>query len=118
VTAAEFIATVQDAGGELYFEDTTLKLRAPKGVLTPDLRAQWPQIKPDVVRFIVRGWEMAERWEAYCAEHTTLAFCTRCAAEVQRWPWEDTSDLLCLDCARAELEDEDDPVIAEVLRTP
>jgi hypothetical protein len=99
VTAAEFIAAVQDAGGELYFEDTTLKLRAPKGVLSPELRAQWPQIKLDVVRFIIAGWQAQERWQQYLAEHTIPSFCTSCAAEVQRWEWEDTATILCLDCA-------------------
>jgi hypothetical protein len=48
-----------------------------------------------------------ERWAAYLAAHTVPAWCSRCAAEIVVWPWEDLRSCLCLDCARQELAAED-----------
>ena len=117
MTASEFIAAVQDVGGELYFEDTSLKIRTPKGALSAELRAFWPAIKPDVARFVVAGWEARERWQQYVAAHNKDAHCTDCGCETTIWEWDDFEGALCYWCAKAMLmgEDEPDPVIAEML---
>jgi hypothetical protein len=113
--ASEFLAYVQGLGGQVYVKGDDLSLHMPEGTLTPELRQTWLGLKLDLKLFVIRGWEMAERWEAFCTQNTDLAWCTGCAAEVRRFPWEETATILCLDCARQQLEDEDDPVIQEVL---
>jgi hypothetical protein len=109
VTPSEFLAQVQSLGGEVYVKGDDLALRMRKGTLTDELRQLWAEVKLDLKVFVIKAWEAEERWQAYLAEHTVLSVCTRCAAQVQRWPWEDTATVLCLRCARLQLEDEDDP---------
>jgi hypothetical protein len=98
--------------------DADLRLRMPKGRLTPELRARWGELKWRIARdVVITGWEMEERWARYREQHTHLAFCTSCGAEVGAFPWEEPATILCLTCARSGLEAEDDQLIRSVLAT-
>jgi hypothetical protein len=119
MTPSAFLAHVQSLGGQVYIKGDDLGFRMPKGQMTDELRALWQQLKLDVKWFVIRGWEAEERWSRYRSQHTQPAWCTSCAAEIAVFPWEDSRTVLCLDCARQHLREEDeeeDPLIAAVLQ--
>jgi hypothetical protein len=117
MSPSEFVAHVQAQGGVIAItSEADLRLRMPRGTLSPELRAQWGELKWRIAQeVVIKGWEMEERWARYLQEHAHLAFCTGCGAEVQAFPWEEPAAIICLACARSQIEDEDDPLIRDVL---
>jgi hypothetical protein len=120
MSPTEFVAHVQAQGGEIAITpEADLAFRMPKGKMTPELRALWAELKWLVARdVVIAGWQKEADYQRYRAEHMHPAFCTGCGDEILAWPWDNPGDLLCLACARAQLQaedDEDDPVIVQML---
>ena len=57
-----------------------------------------------------RAWM---HWRLYHQRHTLSAWCTGCATQMRRYPWQDAAGLRCPECARRLLAD--DPVALEIL---
>jgi hypothetical protein len=118
MSPTEFVSHVQAQGGVIDITpDADLRFRMPKGTLTPELRALWAALKWRIAQeVVIEGWEREAAWARYVAQHADVAFCTACGEEVQAFPWEEPNSIICLACARRQLEDEDaDPLIADVL---
>jgi hypothetical protein len=112
-----FVAHVQAQGGVIDITpEADLRLRMPRGTLGPELRAQWVELKWRIAQeVVIEGWRREEAWARYLQEHADVAFCTSCGAEVQAFPWEEPATIVCLACARSQIEAEDDPLIRDVL---
>jgi len=52
MTPAELITRISDLGGRLYLEEGELRLKAPKGILTDELRGELKAKKQDLIDFL------------------------------------------------------------------
>ena len=55
MTARDLLAQVTDLGVELTLEGDNIRYQAPKGVLTPDIRAALRQSKPQLIQLLSKS---------------------------------------------------------------
>jgi hypothetical protein len=53
MTPAELIAKISDLGGRLYLDNGELRLQAPKGSLSDELRSELKEQKQNLIDFLL-----------------------------------------------------------------